>query len=112
MINYIFRLVACGLAVYFLPRYLNGIAIDTLTTAMLVAVVMSILNGFVKPILKLISFPITIITLGLFSFVITVLIVYLCDYLVDGFKVTGFLPPLLFSFALSAVNWVVGLFQD
>lgn len=111
MINYLIRLAACAVAVYVIPKYLKGINVDSLTTAFIVALVMSLLNGFVKPILSILSFPITILTLGLFHLVVIVAIVYLCAYLVKGFSVDGFLPPLLFSFALSIVNWLVSTFQ-
>ena len=112
MINYIIRLIFSGIAVYLIPNYLKGISVDSITTAITVAFVMSLLNTFVKPILSLLSFPITILTLGLFYFVITVVVVYICAYFVKGFIVEGFLPPLLFSFALSIVNWLVSTFQE
>jgi putative membrane protein len=114
MINYLIRLVCCAAVIYYIPQIsiFHDIKVDSITTALIVALVMSFLNTFVKPILSLLSFPITLLTLGLFSLVINVAIVYLCDYLVDGFKVSGFLQPLLFSFVLSIVNGLVGSFQD
>jgi len=51
-------------------------------------------------------------TLGLFSLVISVFMVYVCAYLVDGFKVTGFLTPLLLSILISVSNSFIGLFQS
>jgi putative membrane protein len=111
MTNYIVRLLLIGLIVMILPNYLKGINVDGYTTAFVVALVMSILNTFVKPILKLIALPITFLTLGLFSLVISVGIVYLCDYLVEGFKVEGFIAPLMLSFVVSIANGAVGMFQ-
>ncbi len=111
MINYIVRLLVCGLILFLVPNYLKGIQVDGYVTAIIVALVMSILNTFVRPILSLISLPITFLTLGLFSLVISVCMVYLCDYLVDGFRVEGFLPPLILSFILSIANGAVGMFQ-
>lgn len=112
MINYIIRLALIGLLVYQVPNFLSNIHVDSLQTAMIVAFVMSLLNTFVKPILTILSLPITILTLGLFYFVVTVAIVYFCDALIDGFAVTGFIHPLLFSFILSIVNGIVGSFQE
>ncbi len=112
MINYIVRLVVSGLIVWLIPQYLKGVFVDSIQDAIIVAFVMSILNNFVKPILHIVSLPITFITLGLFSLVITVLIVYLCAYLVKGFRVEGFLPPLIFSIILSIANSLVGLSQN
>lgn len=113
MINYLIRLACCAAAVYFSPQFLNEISVTGgATAALIVALVMSFLNTFVKPVLKLFSLPITILTLGLFSLVINVVIVYLCDYLVDGFNVSGFIQPLIFAFVLSIVNSLVGSFQE
>ena len=111
MINYIVRLVLVGLAVYFLPNILGGVFVNSVQTAILVALVMSVLNTLVKPVLVLLSLPITILTLGLFYLVVTAIIVYLCDWLVDGFKIDGFLTAVIFSLCLSVVNSIVGSFQ-
>ncbi len=111
MINYIIRLILVGIVVYLIPNYLVGIAVRDIQTAILVAFVMSILNTFIKPVLQLLSLPITILTLGLFYFVINVVIVYICHSLVPGFSVSGFLAPLIFSIVLSLVNGIIGSFQ-
>ncbi len=73
---------------------------------------MGILNAIVKPILQVLGFPITILTLGLFLLVINVIIVKLADFLMSSFDVHGFLNALLFSLALSLVNAVVDLVVD
>lgn len=112
MINYAIRLVLTGVLVFLMPKLLSDISVDTITTGIIVAFVMSLLNTFIKPVLKLIALPITFLTLGLFSLVISVGVVYMCSYLVDGFNVTGFLTPLLFSILLSIANGLVSSFQD
>ncbi|SOE21947.1 putative membrane protein [Spirosomataceae bacterium TFI 002] len=111
MINYLIRLVLVGITVYMVPNFLGGVQIDTIQTAILVAFVMSVLNTFVKPILTILTIPITILTLGLFYLVVTAVIVYLCDYLIQGFSIDGFLTAIIFSFILSIVNSIVGSFQ-
>ena len=114
MINYLIRLACCGAAVYFMPQFLNEIKVNTstFTTSLTVALVMSLLNTFVKPVLQFLSIPITILTLGIFYLVVNVGIVYLCAYLVGGFSVSGFIQPLIFGFVLSIINGIVGGFQD
>jgi putative membrane protein len=112
MISYLVRLMICGAAVFIAPRYLDQIQVKDFQTAFIVALVLSLLNGFVKPILSFLTFPINLLTLGLFSFVINVVIVYLAAHFVNGFKVSGFVQPLLFSFALSLASWVASWFQD
>ena len=112
MINYIIKLLITGAAVWFGANYIQGVRVDNYTTAIIVALVLSLLNTFVKPVLKLLSFPITILTLGLFLLVINVAIIYLAAYFIEGFGVSGFMPPLLFSFGLSIVSSILGLILD
>lgn len=112
MINYAIRLVLTGVLVFLMPKLLSGITVDTITTGIIVAFVMSLLNTFIKPVLQLIALPITFLTLGLFSLVISVGVVYMCSYLVTGFNVDGFLSALLFSILLSIANGLVSSFQD
>ena len=76
-------------------------------TALFVAVVLGLLNAFLKPILTILTIPITVITLGLFLIVLNVLMVFLTARLVDGFAVKNFIAALLFSLVVSAVTWVM-----
>jgi putative membrane protein len=112
MISYAIRLVLTGALVFLMPKLLSGISVDTITTGIIVAFVMSLLNTFVKPVLQLIALPITFLTLGLFSLVISVAVVYMCSYLVTGFNVDGFLYALLFSILLSIANGLVSSIKD
>jgi len=75
--------------------------IHDLWTAVIFALVFAFLNAIIKPILVLLTFPITVVTLGLFLFVINALIILLADKLLDGLKVDGFWWALLFSIILS-----------
>jgi putative membrane protein len=110
MIGFIIRYLIIATVVMVIPRYLKGISVDGFTTALWVALTMGFLNSFVKPILKIISFPITFLTLGLFSLVITVGMVYLVELYIPGFKVNGFIAPLIFSFLIGFTNSIVGMF--
>lgn len=80
-----------------------GVAV-TLVGAIVLAVVLGLINTFIKPILTILTLPLTIITLGLFSLVLNAALIMLASYVVPGFVVTGFLPALLFSIVLSFVN--------
>lgn len=84
-----------------LSYVMKGVHVDEFTTALTVAIVLGLLNFFVKPILLLFTFPLTILTLGLFYFVVNAIIILLCDHFVDGFDVNGFWNALLFSIVLS-----------
>jgi putative membrane protein len=110
MIGFVIRYIIIACVVLIIPRHLKGITVDGFTTALLVALAMGFLNSFVKPVLKIISLPITFMTLGLFSLVITVGMVYLVELYVPGFQVSGFIAPLIFSLLIGFTNSVVGMF--
>jgi putative membrane protein len=107
--NWIIRFLLNGLAVLLAAYLLPGVDVEDYGTALIVALVLSIANVIVKPILILFTIPITILTLGLFLLVINAIIILLADYLVDGFYVSGFWWALLFSLILSIFN---SLFND
>jgi putative membrane protein len=110
--NLIIRLVISTLAVLVAAHLIPGVGVASLTTAIVVAIVLGILNTFLKPVLQILALPITILTLGLFYFVINVLIIYLAAYLVSGFSVDGFIAALLFGFVVSVVSAILGMFLD
>ena len=93
-----------ALAVVILAKILPGVSVDTYVTALIVAVVLSILNILVKPILIILTLPVTIITLGLFLLVINALIILMADYFIPGFDVSSFWWALLFSLLLSLLQ--------
>ena len=82
-------------------------------SALLVAVVLAFLNAIVKPVLTILTIPITIVTLGLFLLVINAVIILFAERLVEGFRVDGFLTALIFSVVLSIttgiLNFVLGV---
>jgi putative membrane protein len=103
--NFIVRIIVTAAVAFGLSYILrSGIQIDSFWTALLLALVLAILNAIIKPILIILTFPITIITLGLFLFVINALMILLTSHLVKGFKVNGFWWALLFSLLLSTIS--------
>jgi putative membrane protein len=107
--NLIIRFLFNGLAVVLTAYLLPHVDVDGYGTALIVALILSIANIIVKPILVVLTIPITIITLGLFLLVINAMIILLVDYLVTGFYVDGFWWALLFSLILSLFN---SIFDD
>lgn len=110
--NLLIRLIISTLAVVAASKLVPGVFVDSWTTAAVVAIVLGILNTFLKPLLQILALPITILTLGLFYFVINVLIIYLATYLVSGFEISGFISALLFGFVVSVVSAILGMFLD
>lgn len=97
----ILRILLSALAVVILAKILPGIGVDSYTTAIIVAIVLSLLNIIVKPLLIILTLPVTVITLGLFLLIINALIILIADSLIDGFQVQNIWWALLFSLLLS-----------
>jgi len=105
--RFIMRIVVTSIVAFGLSYLLSGIEIDSFWTAIVVAIVLAILNAIIKPLLIILTLPITIVTLGLFLFVINALIILLASHFVSGFRVDGFWWALLFSLLLSLVTSVL-----
>ncbi len=109
--GFIINLLISALVVFTLANILPGVSISGYGSAIMLAIVIGLLNAFIKPILAFISFPISILTLGLFSFVITAVIILLASAIMgDSFHVDGFWYALLFGVILGAVNSFTGGF--
>jgi putative membrane protein len=98
--NLLLKLLLSAIAVFILAEVLNGVSVDNYITSLIVAAVLSVLNVLVKPILIILTLPVTILTLGLFLFVINAMIILLADKLIDGFAVDGIWTAILFSVLL------------
>lgn len=98
--------------VLILAHLLPGVHVSGFMSALIVALVLGLLNIFVRPLLVLLTLPATILTLGLFLLVINALIILLCDTLVKGFKVDSFWSALLFSIVLSLCQSLVSGVSD
>lgn len=107
MKNFIIKTLITAVAVLLASYLLPGVAIDRFSTALLVALVLAVLNFLVKPLLIILTLPITIITLGLFLFIINAIIIVLAGKLVNGFVVEGIWWALLFSFLLSIFSYIL-----
>ncbi len=108
----IINLVLSTLTVIVSAYIIQGVTVDGFLTALVVAVLLGIVNSIIMPIIKLLTLPITVLTLGLFSLVINALMVLLVAWIVPGFMVSGFLPALLFAILLSLINTIIFKIAD
>ncbi|MTI19771.1 phage holin family protein [Fulvivirga sp. RKSG066] len=106
--NFIIKLLLSALAVIITSYLLSGVHVDGFTVALIVAAILALLNTIIRPILVILTIPITIFTLGLFLLVINAIIILIADSIVPGFEVDGFWWALIFSVILSILN---SLFQ-
>ncbi|MGZ4041783.1 MAG: phage holin family protein [Bacteroidia bacterium] len=107
MINFILKILISALAVFLVAHIAPGVKVDSYMAAILVAVVLAFLNQIVKPILTILTIPITIVTLGLFLLAINAFIILFAEKLVSGFHVAGFWYALLFSLILSVITGIL-----
>jgi putative membrane protein len=101
------RIVITAILVIVIPKFMSGIHVANFKTALVVAVVLGLLNIFVKPILVVLTLPVTILTLGLFLLVVNALMIMLCTQIVGGFRVDTFFTAILFSIVLSVLQSIV-----
>jgi len=101
--HWIVSAIAIGISAYIIPG-----AQVTLLGAVVLAVVLGIINAFIKPVLTLLTLPLTVVTLGIFSLVLNALLIILASKIVPGFSIAGFWTAFLFSIVLSLVNALFG----
>ncbi|HSD07351.1 phage holin family protein [Flavobacterium sp.] len=99
--NLILRIIITAALVFGIAHFLPGVHVAGPYTSMLVAVVLGLLNIFIKPVMVLLTLPFTIVTLGLFLLVINALVILLCTKIVGGFTVDSFWIAMFFSIILS-----------
>jgi putative membrane protein len=106
--HFVFRYLAVAAAVYLTVNLVPGIVMSGgWMTVLLVSLVWSVIITVIKPVLNILSLPITIITLGLFNLVVNAFLFWAMTLIVPGFMVAGFLPALLGSIVLSIFSWLI-----
>lgn len=103
--NVLVNLLIQTVAIVITSQIIPGVQVLSLFTAVITAVCIGIINMTIKPVIIFFTLPVTIITLGLFTFVINALMVLLVSRIVPGFQVDGFWPALWFSIVLSLVSY-------
>lgn len=106
------RLLITALGLLTAASFIDGIHVAGFWIALVVAIILGLLNVFVKPILTILTLPITLITFGLFSFVINALLFWFTAAIIDGFEVEGFLVALLGSLVVTIINMLGERFID
>lgn len=100
----IIRILITALALVLVANLIPGIEVENFYVAIIAALILGLLNVFVKPLLVLLTLPITILTLGLFMFVINAGLFLFAASFLDGFSVSGFLPALVGSLLVSIIS--------
>ncbi|OKH23366.1 phage holin family protein [Chroogloeocystis siderophila] len=104
MLQFVLIWVLSAIALVITAYIVPGFAVTSFASALLAAVILGLLNAIAKPILVLLTLPLTVVTLGLFLFIINALVIWLAGAITPGFVVTGFFPALLGSIVLTLVT--------
>src|SRR3989344_9493299 len=107
MISVLVNWVVSAMVIFSIAYILPGATVVDFTAALVVALVLGIINALLKPVLLILTLPINILTLGLFTFILNALLILLVSNIVIGFKVDGFFAALIFAIVLSVVNTVL-----
>ena len=104
MVGLLISWVVTALALLIVAYVIPGIKVDSLKSALIAAIVIGLVNATIGLLLKIVTFPLTILTLGIFWFVINALMLMLAAKLVDGFSISGFWAALFGAILLAIVN--------
>lgn len=98
------------LAVFALPYFVAGVTINSILTALIVAACLVFINMVVKPIITILTLPINILTLGLFSLILNGVFFWFVAQIISGFSVASFSAAIIGAFVISVINWIIGRF--
>ena len=105
----LYRWLVTALALWMLPNLLGGIRVDGFSVALGAAAILSVLNAVIRPLVVFFTLPLTVLSLGLFLFVINGMMLYWTSGLVAGFEVASFGTAFIASLVISLVSWVMDL---
>ncbi len=98
------------LAVFALPFFVDGVIVNSILTAVIVAACLVFINMVIKPVITILTLPINILTLGLFSIIINGLFFWIVAQIISGFTVASFSAAVIGALVISIINWIVNHF--
>ena len=110
MLIIVTRWLVITVAILLASMMVSGIRVESLTTAVVAAAILGVINVFLRPVLLILTLPLTILTLGVFAFVLNALMLLLVAYFVPGFEVDGFFAAFLGALIISIVSWIANRF--
>ncbi len=108
--GFLIRVLVNGFAIYLVAQIVPGISVSGVLAALGAGLVLGLVNAIVRPVLILLTLPVTLVTLGLFLFVLNAFCLWLTAQLVKGFEVHGLWAALFGALLISAVSWVLSAF--
>ena len=105
--RFLLRLLLNGVAVFLAAQLIPGIAIAGPGAAIVAGIVLGLINAIVRPVLILLTLPVTLVTLGLFIFVVNAICLALAAWFVPGFTISGFIPAFLGALVITIISWLL-----
>lgn len=112
MLHYLIAFIGNAIALFLTVNLVEGISIQDPVTLIIATIVIGIVNTLIRPILRLISLPITMVTFGLFAIVVNAACLGLSALFVPGFEISGIIPALIGALVLSIVSTIIGFFTN
>jgi putative membrane protein len=110
MVRFVVQFLVTALGLWLASRVVPGVGFTDTTSLLLAAVLLGVVNAIVRPILTVLTFPITVLTLGLFLLVVNAAMIGLVAVLLDGFVVDGLIPGVGAAIVTGVVSWIAGAF--
>jgi putative membrane protein len=110
MFGFILRMIGSAILVFFCSYLLDGVTVTDFWTALWVALILGLVNAVIRPILLILTLPINVMTLGLFTFIINAFMIVLVDWMVSGFNVANFWWALALSLVMGIVSGIMSFF--
>lgn len=107
--KFVIKVLVSSIAVVIGSYFMPGVQVDAFITAIVVAFVLGLLNALLRPVIVVLTIPVTVMSLGLFLLVINAFMIQLAAYFVKGFEVSSFWTALFFSIILSIITWLLEL---
>lgn len=106
------RLAINVFALFVVAYLVPGFVLESLWAAVVAAIIIGVVNTFIRPLVQLIALPLTLLTFGLAAFLVNVLMLWLAAYLVPGFAISSFMTAIIASLLLSVISWFLGKLAD
>lgn len=110
MKGFFFRLAITALGLWAAAEIVPGVEIESVGTLVVAALVLGVVNAVIRPLILLLTFPLTLITLGLFILVVNGVSLWLVAWFVPGFRLSGLLPAIFASIVVGLIGWVASAF--
>lgn len=109
MTSFVLHWIVLALALWFAGQLVPGVSLESYTALAVGAIVLSVVNSVVRPVLTILTLPLTVLTLGLFYLVVNGIAFGLAAALVPGFRVSSFLAAIAGAFVTGVVGWILGM---